>query len=149
MSTGTRFGIQFPNGTYNRDHGFEAQLTEATVYPTREEAGAANLSLMDGEVVELPEATDAPDDKHWRGDPPTMAEVQAHAARDNCNVWAGMTQWMILQPTDQTWMVMVVNIQADNPEQYTTNIQYALDQGACAFRPLTIMGDVIPWPVLP
>lgn len=60
QGNGARFVIKFPNDTYNRGCGFEADLTEATVYSTRDEAEAVNSTLMGGEVVDLSEAGNTP-----------------------------------------------------------------------------------------
>jgi len=80
-------------------------------------------------------------DDGWQDTPPTIEEVRALAKTVECNVWSGQTQWMILQPTDQTVMVEVVTLRGDTQEHYDADIKYALDQGACSFRPLTITGD--------
>lgn len=84
-------------------------------------------------------------DTDWRDRPPTLDEVKALAQTVECNVWSGQTQWMILQPTDQTVMVQIVTITERN---YAADIKYAMDQGACSFRPVTIDGDRYPWPVI-
>ena len=85
-------------------------------------------------------------DDEWRDRAPTIEEVAALAETVDCNVWSGETQWMILQPTDQTMMVSIVLISVDT---YDANIKYAMDQGASFFRPLTTWGDYYPWPVIP
>lgn len=93
----------------------------------------------------LPEFNEAATDTDWRDRPPTLDEVKALAQTVECNVWSGQTQWMILQPTDQTVMVQIVTITERN---YEADIKYAMDQGACSFRPVTIDGDRYPWPVV-
>ena len=97
------------------------------------------------DALPLPEFTEAAIDTEWRDRPPTLAEVKALAKTFECNVWSGETQWMILQPTDQTVMVEIVSIRETT---YEADIKYAMDQGACSFRPVTIDGDRYPWPVV-
>ena len=93
----------------------------------------------------LPESIKTEDDGFWRDNPPTPAEVKAHADRRGCNVWAGETQWMILVPMDQTVMAEIVTFKV---ETYEADLKHAQDQGACAYRPVTIDGNILPWPVV-
>lgn len=78
MSTSTRFVIKFPNDTYNRDQGFEADITEATVYPTRDKAEAVNSALMGGEVVEFPPTRVGRHNTPMNMQPLTPEAVRAH-----------------------------------------------------------------------
>lgn len=84
-------------------------------------------------------------DTGWRNRPPTLEEVKAVAQTEECEVWAGETQWMILQPTDMTVTVQIVTIREAT---YEADIKSALAQGATSFRPVTIGGDLFPWPIL-
>ncbi len=93
----------------------------------------------------VPEWPSAGGDTDYRDRPPTLDEVKALAKTVECNVWSGETQWMILQPTDQTVMVQIVTIREAT---YDADIKHAMDQGAYSFRPVTITGDYFPWPVV-
>jgi hypothetical protein len=50
-----KYVIRFTDGSYNRDQGFEADLSEATRYDTREEAGVVAATLDTNEIVEVEE----------------------------------------------------------------------------------------------
>ena len=86
------------------------------------------------DALPLPEMEGVSSDG-WQDTPPTIEEVRALAETVECNVWSGQTQWMILQPTDQTVMVEVVTLRGDTQEHYDADLKYAMDQGALAAQP--------------
>lgn len=125
--------------TTHRRKVIEAHLrgAEAMQAACREVADECREAI---DALPLPEMEGVSSDG-WQDTPPTIEEVRALAETVECNVWSGQTQWMILQPTDQTVMVEVVTLRGDTQEHYDADLKYAMDQGACSFRPLTITGD--------
>lgn len=86
------------------------------------------------------------DAMEWRDRPPTREEVRALAKDPQCDVWGGSTQWMVMLPYDQTVRIECVLIEEDTYEEDVAN---ALALGAMMFRPVTVKGELMPWPVLP
>ena len=79
---------------------------------------------------------------YYRDDPPTAAEIAAHAEREDCSVWGAMGNWMVLEAADQTVCVTAVLLGCGGPADTETVAQHR----DAVWRPLNIHGDPVPWP---